>query len=727
MALTEPTLTDLARIGQVRALEDRWLSAIEQPEQRPDLIEALNTLNRNGRGSEAAALAWTWLATEKEKSTPAELLELGRDLIIASGDNDEMRKEILRLYEEVFSDRPEISRLIDASGLRGGKSPRRALRTLEICLGLKVGDYLIGRSDENVVQVTAIDPETCEYTVKTRRGEKTLDADALGLAYDPIDTNDFRVLIQSRPDEIRELLESDPVMLVIGMLQSHRGRLDSDQLEHLLVPAFIPADKFAAWWSKAKTALKRSQNVIVEGRNPVILTYDAKGQTLEDEVEPQWARAETPQQRLAVVETYLREAKARRTGVKPATVQRFHRDLVSRVNAARKGSPAHALAEALVIDRLAESGELSTESTASAILRESPDVVGLLRQIGDNTLYSRALELLQRVRPDAWPDLYLQLLPFAPTEACETIARALVKTGRQEQLAAVCREIPADFTSHLEAICWFWRGSSIEGLSPLPPRELLLRLLNHLSELTISDSTPPSVLRHARQTIRSAMSAGKYARYRQVIEGMEPGLASTVRRTVDRLDGLGQVVRSTMLKIIQETHPELYVKARVDPWLDENILFGTQTGMHKREEELNFLVNVKMKENAKAIGEAASHGDLSENSEYKFALEERDLLRARVAVIQNELSMARLLTANDVQTDTVTVGTRVALEDSQGHRREMTILGPWEADIEKGVYNYRAPLPGKLRGLQVGDTAMLDLDGTEREWRITSIVNALEG
>src|SRR4029078_11306245 len=107
---------------------------------------------------------------------------------------------------------------------------------------------------------------------------------------------------------------------------------------------------------------------------------------------------------------------------------------------------------------------------------------------------------------------------------------------------------------------------------------------------------------------------------------MESGLASTVSRTVDRLDGLGQVVRSTMLKIIQETHPELYVKAKIDPWLAAEIIFGSQPGMAKREEELNFLINVKMKENAKAIGEAAAHGDLSENSEYKVALQRLGVL-----------------------------------------------------------------------------------------------------
>ena len=48
-----------------------------------------------------------------------------------------------------------------------------------------------------------------------------------------------------------------------------------------------------------------------------------------------------------------------------------------------------------------------------------------------------------------------------------------------------------------------------------------------------------------------------------------------------------------------------------------------------------------MRANAKAIGEAAAHGDLSENSEYRFALEERDLLRARLAQLQGQSAVGQ--------------------------------------------------------------------------------------
>ncbi len=731
MAGAELTLTDLANRGELEALENRWLDAIEGAAQdQPDLLEALAVLTRNDQRDQAVALAWTWLATEQERARPPELLALGRELLLRCGDNDEMRQEILRLYKEVFGDRPGIDRLIEVSGLGGGKTVLRALRTLEICLDLHPADCLISRSDERAAEVTAVDAEACAYTVRSARGEQTLDADQLALAYDPADPDDFRVLVQLHPDRLGERLEADPVAVVIGILRSHGGRLDSDELENLLVPRFIPADRWRKWWTRAKGDLRRCPNVGIEGKTRVILTYHTEGRSLEDEILPQWEAAGTSAERLSVIDMYFREARARQSEVKPVMVKRMHGDLLNRVNLFRSGSASEALAEALLIDRLAGGAELPDGGAAPArdIVNESRDLIGLLRGVKEAALYPLAIAHVKEAKPADWADIYARLLPVAPLEGCELIARVLAEAGHRDRLAEAVDRIPSDFTHHLGALCWLWRGPSIEGLDPMSPRELLLKLLEHLAELTIGETTSPQVLRDARHRIRAALSSSKYARYRAVIAGMEPGLAATVQRTIDRLDGLGQVVRNDLLGIILDTHPQLAVaaKAKIDPWTDDGVIFCTHEGRTKHEAELNHLINVKMSQNAKAIGEAASHGDLSDNAEYRSALEERDLLQARAARMQNELAIGRLLTANDISTDAVNIGTRVTIQAVDGaDRHEITVLGPWEADVDKGVYNYRAPLCMKLKELRVGDVAALDLGGGEREYRVEEIANAL--
>jgi transcription elongation GreA/GreB family factor len=129
-----------------------------------------------------------------------------------------------------------------------------------------------------------------------------------------------------------------------------------------------------------------------------------------------------------------------------------------------------------------------------------------------------------------------------------------------------------------------------------------------------------------------------------------------------------------------------------------------------------------MVENAKAIGEAAAHGDLSENAEYRFALERRDMLRSRLAVMQEQMLKARILDPDDPVADHVTVGSRVRLARvTDGSAVKMTLLGPWDADPAEGVYNYKAPLCRNVLGRRLGETVHLDLDGEEHAYRIEHI------
>src|SRR5262249_39611269 len=143
------------------------------------------------------------------------------------------------------------------------------------------------------------------------------------------------------------------------------------------------------------------------------------------------------------------------------------------------------------------------------------------------------------------------------------------------------------------------------------------------------------------------------------VEGKDDSMGAAIKRLVERAEGLGPVVQDQMLEIVRECFPRLWAKAKVALWDDPNVLYVTEAGRQKKEAEINELVNVKMRENAIAIGNAAERGDLSENSEYKFALEERDLLRARLAQMNMEMSLARVLEPGELPSEHVSIGHRV--------------------------------------------------------------------
>ncbi len=137
---------------------------------------------------------------------------------------------------------------------------------------------------------------------------------------------------------------------------------------------------------------------------------------------------------------------------------------------------------------------------------------------------------------------------------------------------------------------------------------------------------------------------------------------------------------------------------------------------------MNHIVKVEIPEVARQIGEAASFGDLSENSEYTAALEKRDQLASRCTRMETELAMAKVIDHEMAASDFVNIGTRVTVRQlPDGEPEVYTFLGPFDTDVEKRILNYRAPLAMVFMGKKVGDEVSFGEDGEERRWEILTI------
>jgi len=720
---------NLVRQGEWATLEDRWMTAIEaSPVDRESLLGVLEALAKAGEGERAGTLAWMWLNTFRERAAPREVMDLAREMIVHTPDSQALREQVAELYKDVYSDRPGIDSLIEASGLRGGKSPRRAIRTLEIALVSAPGSCLISRTDDRPAEVVEADLAGGRFVLRTSRGRIELDADQLAAGFNPVDPNDFRVLSELHPERFASLLADDPAGLIIGLLRTRGGRMDADELKYTLTPTFLPAEEWSKWWSRARTALKRHPHVRLEGRTPVVLVYDEAGCSLEDEVRQRWSAARTAEERIAVIDSYLRETKSRKTSPDAAMLAAWAHSFVKKIDAHRS-HPVEAIRAAVVLERLRRTGLVPAgdRSPLEELLAGSNAPEKLLAEFASSELMAFLVDAAKAALPDRWAEVFLRLLPSCSPDVCDLFTEQLLAGGFGERLQEIIRQIPSQPLENLEAMAWLWRGpKQAESLS-LPPRvELLGRMLTLLADLARHEDTPPATLKRVRAVVRSALTAKKLGVFREVLEGLEPEMVQAIHRQVTRTPGLSSALVHDLRKIIHEMYPTLFEKPRLEPWEDPNVIYTTEKGRAKAEEELNHIVNVKMAENARAIGAAAAHGDLSENSEYKFALEERDLLRARVANIQNDLARARLIEPYIVPRDRVGVGSKVTVRSLDGQVvREMIFLGPWDADIDRHIYNYNAPMCRRMMGLQVGETVELNLDGTDREYRIEAIASAV--
>jgi len=755
--MPEVDLLRLVQDGELDAFEARCLERLESGDlQLAELVAPFEHLEAAAQAARVATLAQIVLENTDMQSDAAAAVTLARIALTADPRNAELRQLAVGAYRAAYAGTPGLDGLLAASGLTGARPARNALSAVDLCLTLKKGDALLSRAEDLVVEVIEVDAEHGLCMLRRAGRLTTIPAAELASRYERLEPDDFRVLRRLRPQRLGELVQTDPVALVTGVVRAHGGLLDADALKPELVPRHIVAKDWSRWWSKTRTLLKRCPHVIVEGRAPVLLRYCAEGQTLEDEIWAAFAAQTEPIRWLRTIEAYLREKRQRKETLDNGLLQRFRAHLARHVESVEQRRPAEALAAALVIERLdvaadprvGRSDRSKTDATEDAaaggpptvpdeegdrpaisMLVRASDPARLIAGLRDDALWELALDALASARPDDGPACAVHMMTRAPASMLDRIVAAGLAAGLRDSVQQHIDEALADPVHHPELIYWLWkRPRHSQELNMPPAEELFTEIVDALSALGRTVTTSVQATRGFRQRMKTALGLRDYAQVHACLQRVPPDRAVTLRRQLERLDGIGDNARSRLLKMLREAHPTLWETSvkRLEAWEDPEVLWTTLEGLRRKTEERDRLVNVTMRENAKRIGEAAAHGDLSENSEYRFALEERDLLRARLAQINSELAKARTLEPYQVPTNHVGVGSRVTLCNlTDGARRVMTFLGPFDVDVDRGVYNYLAPVAQKLMGTAVGRRVTLTIDGREVEFEVVTISNGL--
>ena len=125
----------------------------------------------------------------------------------------------------------------------------------------------------------------------------------------------------------------------------------------------------------------------------------------------------------------------------------------------------------------------------------------------------------------------------------------------------------------------------------------------------------------------------------------------------------------------------------------------------------------------KAIAEARSHGDLSENAEYHAAREQQGFIEGRIGDIEGKLSAAEIIDiATLANNGKVIFGVTVDLEE-EGTGKAITyqIVGEDEADIREGRVSVTSPIARALIGKSEGDVADVAAPGGTRSYEIIKV------
>ncbi|MBS1199425.1 MAG: greA [Proteobacteria bacterium] len=148
----------------------------------------------------------------------------------------------------------------------------------------------------------------------------------------------------------------------------------------------------------------------------------------------------------------------------------------------------------------------------------------------------------------------------------------------------------------------------------------------------------------------------------------------------------------------------------------------TLRGAEKLRTELKRLKGEDRPAVIRAIAEARSHGDLSENAEYAAAREQQGFIEGRIKEIEWRLAHAHVIDPAALPASgKVVFGSTVDLEDEAGTPVTYQIVGDDEADIRQGLLSINSPIARALVGKQPGDEVEVAAPGGTKLYAIVDV------
>ena len=154
--------------------------------------------------------------------------------------------------------------------------------------------------------------------------------------------------------------------------------------------------------------------------------------------------------------------------------------------------------------------------------------------------------------------------------------------------------------------------------------------------------------------------------------------------------------------------------------------FLTREWYDKLINELQELKQEKLPAVLERLAEAKAMWDLSENFEYKSAMEDKDFINSRIAEITNLIADVEIVEREkDIKKSdkVVDFGSKVTVRiEDDDKEYQVSIVGTWEIGIEDGLkISFESPLGQAIRGKKVGDTVKMRHEGGRKDVKIIAV------
>jgi transcription elongation GreA/GreB family factor len=530
-----------------------------------------------------------------------------------------------------------------------------------------------------------------------------------------IAADDFRAKKIEQLEELRVLSKSDPIALLVHLLQSHGGSMTGDALEKELSGAVIPEPTFKKWWDAAKKALRESRLAVVPQKRtePIVLRVGDRSpaQALVADFEA----ARDIKGMIRALEAIAADIGAFEND--SDALKRLLNDIDEGAKKAARVQLGHALQLVAARDEVIGSSKaLALDPTAVRLsdLLLSADPTRLAEEAG--ALPSGRQRAIYEAFPDAfaeeWVSKIVKVFDSVGARGVTEIARILLERDSMPALVTHLRSAIARRALGPDALIWVCRerkGPSAEIFSADVGASVLNLLENdHLSDGPRKTSRLQSLMGDDKTLLTDLVAIMDINETRNF-----------ARRLLD-CPVFGELEKKSLMARIIKSRPETAELVNgTNQKRPEEILLVSWESLEKKKAELDDIIRNKIPQNLSDVKIARSYGDLRENFEYKSAKDLEKYLGHRRNALDKEINNARGTDFKGSDASKVNIGTVVTLIDSAGAEITMTVLGAWDSIPETKTVSYLSEVGKALVNRAPGDPVQIRDEVTEQMQTLT--------
>jgi transcription elongation factor GreA len=148
----------------------------------------------------------------------------------------------------------------------------------------------------------------------------------------------------------------------------------------------------------------------------------------------------------------------------------------------------------------------------------------------------------------------------------------------------------------------------------------------------------------------------------------------------------------------------------------------TADGYSRLQEEAKRLKSTERPAIIRAIAEARTHGDLSENAEYHAARERQSFIEGRLAELEDKIARAEVIDTSKLSGSVIKFGATVTLADEETDEEQtFLIVGEDEADVKGGKLSVTSPLARALIGKGKGDSVEVSTPRGNKSYEVVTV------